>query len=263
MTGSKLNGLIETYKSEGLFASRQIKQEELISFTFHSTSIEGSSLTYEEVYSLINDKISAARPLADNDMNIDHAEAYKYALSEFYKEPKLSEEFIQRVNALVMKRTGKFVNTPRGSYDEKKGDFRLTSVSIGKRYFPHHVKIKKLISELCISFNQEIWTVKSNINKLNLTADLHYNFVSIHPFSDGNGRSARILMNAVLFYFDLPRLILKSERKKLYYEALEETRNKSDLSVFRKYIYNEYSAQLQNEIEKYRESEKNNMFLTF
>ena len=263
MIEGKLNRLLEKYKIEGLFASKQIKQEELISFTFHSTRIEGSSLTYEEVYHLINDKIAAAKPLADNEMNIDHAEAYKYALSEFNTKPKLSEEFIHSVGALVMKRTGRDINTLLGSYSEKNGDFRLTSVSVGKRYFPHHIKIKKLIDELCFTFNRQIDIVKSNIDKLNLSADLHYNFVSIHPFSDGNGRTSRILMNAVLFYFDLPRLILQSKRKKLYYEALEETRNKSDKNIFREYICNEYCMQLQNEIEEYTDSEKKDIFLTF
>ncbi len=263
MNKFELNRLIKSYKKEGLFIHGQIKREELISFTFHSTSIEGSSLTYEEVYSLLSDNVGAPKSMVDNLMNIDHAKAYELALNEFKNSPELTESFIRKVNSAVLKNTGKIVNTPLGSYDESKGEFRLTSVSVGPRYFPDHTKVRLLIAGLCKSFNKSLKTVKTDLDILNLASDLHFNFVSVHPFSDGNGRTARILMNAVLFAFDLPRLILLSENKRKYYEALEETRNRLDENIIREFIYIQYIEQLNREVEKYRKAKKGNTFLAF
>ncbi len=258
----ELNKLLKSYKKEDLFVSEQIKREELVSFTFHSTSIEGSSLTYEEVYSLLNDNIGAPKSMVDNLMNIDHAKAYEFALNEFRKLWGLSEDFIRKVNSVVMKNTGKVVNTALGNYDESRGEFRLTSVSVGTRYFPDHKKVKQLIAGLCDSFNKKIKNKKTGLDILNIASDLHFDFVSIHPFSDGNGRTARILMNAVLFGFDMPRLILQSENKKEYYEALEQTRNMGDKNIFRSFIYSQYVNQLNREIINYRKAKANKTFLT-
>ena len=216
------------------------------------------------MYLLLTDNIAAPKPLEHNQMNIDHAEVYEYALKEFKKKRKFTPEFIQSVCARVMKHTGRQINTEYGFYDETRGDFRLVPVTAGGTDFPHHTEVKELTRKMCEKYNKSILQIKNSKDILDLAADVHYSLVSIHPFSDGNGRTARIMMNAVLFTFDMPRLILPAEKKELYYKALKETRKKSDIIVFRDYIYQNYINQLTTELEKQKNvARKKGMYLGF
>lgn len=241
-----------------------IGEEELITFTFHSTAIEGSTLTYEEVYALLNDKVAANKAMEHNQMNIDHADAYRYALNRFKEDKGPDMDFIQSVCAGVMKNTGKKYNTVLGSWDESKGEIRLGSVHVGSRYFPDHKKVPGLMNELIDTYNQRANGLKTKRDILDLSFDVQYNLVSIHPFSDGNGRTARILTNAVLYLHEMPRMILQAEKKPEYYRALEEARKKSDINIFRDFMYENYTGQLQAEIKANKQAKKGGgMYMAF
>ena len=62
-----------------------------------------------------------------------------------------------------------------------------------------------------------------------LAAEFHYRFMHIHPFDDGNGRTARILMNFILMRFDYPPAVIKSEDKANYFAVLQQ----ADAGAFR------------------------------
>ena len=94
-----------------------------------------------------------------------------------------------------------------------------------------------------------------------LAADIYYNFVNIHPFGDGNGRTARLLMNYVLLYHEEPLLKNFTEDRVAYIAALNETEEKEDLEVFRKFIAGQYGKFLQLEIEKYQKLDKDFMVM--
>lgn len=64
--------------------------------------------------------------------------------------------------------------------------------------------------------------------------DAHFQMVSIRPFADGNGRLSRLIMNYIQHYGRQPVTLVLSEDKKLYFEAIADTRNKQDLNIFRK-----------------------------
>ncbi|WP_262507194.1 Fic family protein, partial [Sphingobacterium sp. IITKGP-BTPF85] len=63
---------------------------------------------------------------------------------------------------------------------------------------------------------------KDDVNALILAAEFHYRFIRIHPFDDGNGRTARILMNFILMKFGYPPVIIKTDDKKNYFSALQQ-----------------------------------------
>ena len=262
----QLDKILVRCKGMGLITPDYISEEEKISFTFHSTAIEGSSLTYDEVYHLLKDNIAAKRTLKQNQMNLDHAEAYEYALKKFKEMPEMSVEYIQSVCERVMKNTGKVINSALGAHDESKGDFRLVAVHVKERYFPGHDKVKGLTKAMCEKFNERFKKLKTNKDALDISAAVHYNLVSIHPFSDGNGRTARIIMNGVLYANNMPRVILKVENKDLYYKALEQTREKKDTEIFTKYIYKNYINQLKESMKNQKQSDKGKekgMYMSF
>ena len=271
---NKLEKILADYEKEGLLFRGGINEQELITFTFHSTSIEGSSLTYDEVYALLNDNIAANKSLEHNQMNIDHADAYRYALNRFKEDKGLDMNFIQSINARVMKNTGKLYNTVLGSWDESKGEIRVGSVHVTGRYFPDYKKVPELTGQMCNKFNERMECrgaingvstfLKTKEDILNLSFDLQYNLVSIHPFSDGNGRTARILTNAILYAYDMPRMILQAEKKSEYYRALEATRKKNEIVLFRDFMYKNYLAQIQEEIKANKQAKGGKgMFMAF
>ncbi len=104
----------------------------------------------------------------------------------------------------------------------------------------------------------------SIIEAVNKAADIHFDFVSIHPFYDGNGRTARLLMNYVMQINKLPFIILNKEDRINYFEKLKETRKKEDINIFRNFIKEQYYKQLEEELKSIKKQETNkNIFLSF
>ena len=256
--------ILADYDKEGLLIRGEVNEQELITFTFHSTSIEGSSLTYEEVYALLNDKVAANKLFEHNQMNIDHADAYRYTLKRFKEDDILSMNFIRSVNAKVMNNTGKIYNTILGSWNESKGEIRIGSVHIGSRYFPDHKKVPGMVEKMCKKFNEGKEKIETKKDILDLAFDVHYDFVTIHPFSDGNGRTARILNNAILHRYDIPRMILEVEKKQEYYRALDASQQRDDVTPFRNFMNEKYLAQIKAEIKARKQANRGKeMFMTF
>ena len=86
-----------------------------------------------------------------------------------------------------------------------------------------------------------------------MSADLHYNFVNIHPFGDGNGRTARLLMNYIQLYHKEPLIKIFTEDRAEYIDALNETENKEDLDIFRNFICLQQIKFYESELEKFKQ----------
>lgn len=87
-----------------------------------------------------------------------------------------------------------------------------------------------------------------------LSFDAHYELVTIHPWADGNGRMARLLMNMIQFEFGLIPAKIRTEDKPRYIEALVRTREKDDKSIFRDFMLEVMIGNLEADIEAYVES---------
>lgn len=257
----KLKSLKEEYIRLGLEKVVDYEKFCMISIVWHSTKIEGCSLTETETRVLIEDGITAGgKPLMDHLMVKDHYEAFLFIKKEAEKKRKLSIDFIQEINAAVMRNTGGIIRTALGDFDSSKGDLRLLQVYVDKKYFPDAKKVPQLTDQFCQAVNERLATVK-NEDVAKLAADVHYNFVNIHPFADGNGRTARLLMNYILLYHQEPLLKIFTEDRVEYIEALNETEKKADLSIFRGFIAGQYCKFLQAEIDKYKKLDKGFMLM--
>jgi len=251
----KLNQLTEEYKCLNLQDVLDYEKFCIISIMWHSTKIEGCSLSETDTKVLLEFDITATgKPLNDHLMIKDHYAAFMFVKQQAQAKQKLTIEIIQKINALVMYHTGAQVNTILGSFDSSKGDFRLVQVFVDRKYFPDFKKVPALTRKLVDSVNEKIDHVSSE-DILKLAADLHYNFVNIHPFADGNGRTARLLANYIMFYHDEPLIKIFSEDRTGYIDALNETEDTKDLMVFREFVARQQIKFLKQEITKYKKLE--------
>ncbi|MDR2839804.1 MAG: Fic family protein [Paludibacter sp.] len=219
------------------------------SITYHSTVIEGSTLTESQVFDLLeNDFTAKNKPFSHHLMVIDHHKALEFLLEYAEKKQPVNLQFIQKIGGMVVQNTGAQYNVAVGSFDSTKGDLRLLNVRAGSRSFPSHSKVPDLLNKLIAETQKEMQTVKTFREKCELAFRLHFRFVSIHPFADGNGRTSRLLMNYILAYFNLPVFFVFKENRRAYITALETARENENDSVFYNFMFKQYEKFLKKEI---------------
>jgi Fic family protein len=249
--------LIDRYKELGIADVIDHEKFNHISIVHHSTKIEGSTLTEIETQVLLEEGLTPkGKPISDSLMVTDHFAALNFVLKQAGARRAVSVELIREINSLVVKNTGQLYNTIFGTIDASKGEFRKGNVSAGATYFPNYDKVVSLTEKMVSGINDLMKPDLTDLQKINLSFDAHYNLVSIHPFYDGNGRTSRLLMNYIQAYYNLPLAIVHAEAKAEYIEALIATRENDDITIFRKFMENEYSQLLNSEIKNFEEIDK-------
>ncbi|MGN6418229.1 MAG: Fic family protein [Pseudobacter sp.] len=235
------------------------------SIVHHSSGIEGSTLTENETRLLLEEGITPkGKPLEHSLMVKDHYDALLFVLDAARKKTPLTVNFIQSINARVMKHTGGLYNTIFGEIDATKGMFRKGNVSAGGSYFVNYDKVERYTSELVDKINKELISAITIEEQLHLSFIAHFDLISIHPFYDGNGRASRLLMNYIQCYYGLPLAIVYQEDKVDYYDALQAARKQEDISIFTGFMTEQYKKFLLNEMQQFRRdigtepSKKNN-----
>lgn len=243
------------YKSLGLESSLDYEKFAMISIVYNSTKIEGCSLDEADTKLLLTEDLTAkGKPLTHHMMVKDHFEAFLYIKEQAVQKRKLSIDYIKEVNALVKKRTGGIEKNILGTFDSSKGDLRIAQAYTDTRYFKNHEKIEPLLEQLCQKINDRLDSVSGN-DCLSLSADIHYNIVDIHPFADGNGRTARLFMNYIQLFHNEPLIKIFTEDRRAYLEALQQTDKTKDINIFRIFICEQQIKFFENEIEKYNAME--------
>ena len=241
---------------------RKLKLHEIIDYdkfnqyaiVHHSSSIEGSTLTENETRLLLDEDLTPkGKPLEHSLMVKDHYKALVFALQSAENKVPCTAEFIQGLNAFVMKSTGQVYNTALGQVDATQGQYRKGNVSAGGHYFMNYDKVEKHTKLLSEKIQDTLKTTSTMQAQLDLSFNAHFDLVTIHPFYDGNGRTSRLVMNYIQKYFGLPLAIVYKEDKSDYFTALDETRKKEDLTVFRKFMFGEYKKFLQQQIKQFKQ----------
>jgi Fic family protein len=244
--------LLEKFQSLNLSANIDFDKFNQYAITHHSTTIEGSTLTETETRLLLDEGITpAGKPLLHSLMVKGHYDALLYIIKQAALKTAVTPEFIQSINAAVMKQTGSLYQTVFGELDAGRGVFRKGNVSAGNTYFAGYDKVEGLVKKLCSLLAEKMVADISVTDKINICFDAHFDLVTIHPFYDGNGRTSRLLMNYLQLYFSLPMSIVFKEDKAAYFEALQQTRLKEDIRIFRNFMYSQYKKYLLLEIEKF------------
>ena len=245
--------LIQEYNDLGLHDVIGHDNFNAIAITHHSTVIEGSTLSETETRLLIEEGITPkGKPLEHSLMARDHYAALQFYLLEAETHSAITENFIQKINSLVMKNTGSVYNTPLGSVDCTKGEYRKGNVSAGGKYFPGYDKVQLLMKIFVADLQNNISGISTIEQQLQLSFSSHYNLVSIHPFYDGNGRTSRLLMNYIQQRFNLPLGIVYQEDKVDYINALNTSREKESIEPFNEFMLSQYTKLLKEQIREYQ-----------
>jgi Fic family protein len=211
-----------------------------LEWNYNSNHMEGNTLTYNETeLLLIFDQTKGNHELREYEEMKGHDVALKlvYDLVED-KERTLNENFIRQLNNLLLVRPFfKEAITPDGQptrREIKVGEYKSFPNSVRLQngeifHYPSPAETPALMGDLIE------WYKNNTDDAVIVAADLHYKFVCIHPFDDGNGRIARLLMNYHLLKNNLPPVVIKSEDKKNYLRALQEA-DAGDLDSLRTYI---------------------------
>jgi Fic family protein len=255
----ELENLTRKYDALNLDGIIDYKKFVLFSLVHHSASIEGSTLTEGETEVLLDKGLTASgKPIEHSIMVRDCYEALKFVIQESKKKRELTPDFINSVNAMVMKGTGGEVNNALGSYDTSKGDYRLSAAfAQGGGYYLSPDKIPVAVETLCTEVNKRIKAVNSIEDKYKLSFDIHFNLVSIHPWGDGNGRTSRLVMNYVQLYHELPLTKVYMADRLEYINALKNSRESGNINLFRDFMcmqqikfFNEKISELNNSRKK-------------
>ena len=209
-------------------AEARIWQKFRLDWNYHSNNIEGNSLTYGETKALILFGITAqGKPLKDHFEITGHNEAITWVLDLVKGDTELTEVFMRQIHTLILKESSySEAKTPDGKPTRRKievGKYKTQPnhviTSTGETfYFATPEETPAKMQELVEWFRSK--KQKPETNPITLAALFHYKFIRIHPFDDGNGRVARILMNFILMQFGYPPVIIKTEEKEDYYRVL-------------------------------------------
>lgn len=256
---SKLQQLIAKYRQLGIDQQIDYDKFYLYSLITHSTAIEGSTITEVENQIMFDHGVTIkGKSLEEQSMNLDLKVAYEKSLEYARNHTHITTDLLVNLSALMMKNTGKEYKTALGDFSSARGELRLLNVTagVGARSYMSYSKVPAKLEEFCKNLNtlREQASTMSIDELYDLSFDAHYYLVTIHPWADGNGRMARLVMNMLQFEFGLiPAKILKEDKEE-YIKALIATREKDDTSIFRSFMTSVMEKNLTLEIDTYIKS---------
>jgi Fic family protein len=227
---AKFDKIKDNFKKNQNKMPKKIKEKELetfaVKFTYNTNKIEGSTLTHLETALLLEKGISPAnKPIKD----IKEAEQHREVFYEMIKYDKNIN-----ISTLIHWHKNLFQFTKK----DIAGEIRTYQVYIsGSRHLPPSpIDLDRLINEFFNWYNKN----KNKLHPVHLAALVHFRFVSIHPFGDGNGRITRLFMNYVLNKNGYPMLIIEYKNRRSYYNALEMSNVKNDERIFTLWFFKRY-----------------------
>ena len=222
---NKLN-LLNSKRPLSTATLKSLKESNILDFTYHSNAIEGNTLTLRETKVVLEGITIGGKSVTEHLEVINHKEAILFLEELVNNNEQLSEWNIKNIHSIILKEI----------HSDNAGKYRNENVRIsGAKHIPtEHIKVPEEMENLINNYKD--W---GNYHPLIKSALLHGEFVFIHPFIDGNGRTARLLMNfEAMKHGYLPIIIRKDARLK-YYDALEKAAIEHDYTDFIKLIVEE------------------------
>lgn len=199
-------------------ALQRIREDMCIEWTYHSNGIEGNTLNLNETKIVLQDGMTVkGKSLREHFEALNHQDAIEYLESIVQSKKQITSNELLSIHALVLQRIEK----------EFSGRYRNAGVRIiGANFIPPNAaKVSDLVDELIEYVTQNT----KQFHPCLLATLLHHRLVWIHPFFDGNGRTARLLFNLFLMKQGYPpAIILKQDRKK--YSVALNAANHGDIS---------------------------------
>ncbi len=204
-----------------------------------SNQIEGNSLTIRETEMVLSKGVTiAGKPLKDHLEAVNLAAAFGYLKGLVRSQEPITGRLVRELHQMVLSRID----------DDWAGVYRTVPVRIAgaKHQPPAFLEIPGLMDD----WERQI-AGSADLHPALLAADVHEKLVTIHPFVDGNGRTARLLMNLVFLRAGYPAVVIPSDSASriAYYDALEATQTGSDPEAFRNFVVHAADVMLDRYLE--------------
>jgi Fic family protein len=213
--------LLDSYRPLSAEKVRRLREAMEIEFTYHSNAIEGNRLTFRETQLVIREGVTVGgKSVRDHLEARNHPKAISYV--ESLRDRDLTERDVLGLHGIIF-----------SGVLESAGSFRKSQVFIEGSDFlpPPAFEVPVLVKELLE------WLRKNpeELRPVEVAAVFHHKFASIHPFDDGNGRVARLLMNLLLIKQSYPFTVVRNYDRRRYYDTLRKA-DGADLAPFVNFV---------------------------
>lgn len=199
---------------------RSIREHLIVNWTYHSNAIEGNTLTLSETKVALEGITVGGKTIHEHLEAINHKDAILYIEEIISRQEPLSEWQIKSIHRLILK----------GIQDEYAGVYRKENVLIsGANHIPPDAtQVQPLMEQFLLWYEGE----GRQQHPIERAAWVHVDFVGIHPFVDGNGRTARLLLNFELMKSGYPPIVIEKEERAEYYAGLDFAHTEGDSAPF-------------------------------
>ncbi|MBN2000526.1 Fic family protein [candidate division KSB1 bacterium] len=221
----KLKQTLDSYRPLPNAVVKNLNEDLILRWTYHSNAIEGNTLTLKETKVALEGITIGGKTMREHLEAINHRDAIFY-IEELVKTGELlSEWIIKQIHQLILKTND----------NKNAGIYRSVNVKItgAEHVPPDHLLVGEKMSGLIDWYKN----VGSTLHPVEKAAYLHAEIVGIHPFIDGNGRTARLLMNLELMKTGFPPAVLPVERRLEYYESLDEALKEKNYTPFYRLVF--------------------------
>ncbi len=216
--------IIKNFKKTATSIERSIQLKNFtsfgIAFTYNTQRIEGSSLTKKDTQNLLVHGLTPLRKSSSDAIETQKHYELFMKLVTLKKITKITQSTLLEWHKEI------FNQTKIG----EAGVFRAHTVGVITNPDIEFATVPEIPNRMKEFVN---WLNKCQINNpIEFAAMAHYKFVSIHPFADGNGRIARLIMSYILFKECCPLMLIKSQDKNRYFESLEKSQLNNDDEIY-------------------------------
>lgn len=232
----------------------KVMQKLRLDWNYHSNAIEGNRLSYGETVAFLMEGITAkGKPLKDHLDIRGHNEAINFLLAIVKDTRQISEADIRNLHTMILvepyntkaQTVEGLPTTKRITLGEYKTSANHVKTATGEiHYYATPEETPAKMQELMDWYGE--MSNNKDVHPVVVAALFHHQFVSIHPFDDGNGRLSRILMNLILMQNGFPPVVIKIDDRQNYYALLNRADN-NDKWPFIEYI----AERLQNSLKLY------------
>ena len=211
-------------------ALAQLQKYYDIELTYTSNAIEGNTLTHRETAEVIEHGVTVGgKSLRDHLEAVDHYEAVQWMRGLAAQTTPLGEDTVCELHRRIVARSQPAI---AGIYSPHPRRIAGSPV-----IFPNPLKIPQLMEEFGAWLSSASSTPEGAFEG-------HLRLTAIHPFTDGNGRTVRLLMNLMLIRGGYPPIAVRPEDRKTYLDALERGSLTDDLRPFRSFMHERLGATL-------------------
>lgn len=220
----EMKAKIDDYRPFSKRLADSLHEKLIIEWTYNSNAIEGNTLTLSETKVVLEGITIGGKSVVEHLEAINHRDAIFFLEEMIGNHEQLSEWKIKNIHGLILKEID----------NQNAGKYRMENVVIGGATHipPKHYEVDLLMQNLVMEYKND-WKSFHPVLRATL---LHGEFVKIHPFIDGNGRTSRLLLNFELMRSGYTPIIIRKENRAQYYEVLDHAHTTMDYHPFLEFV---------------------------